>query len=79
MMPSPLESTKYGPPMPTKALTSLAPMVITFTCLVPPPAICTVCGVPLCANANWPLTWKNSDDRHRDVARDLEQVALGRS
>ncbi len=61
MMPSPFESTKYGPPMPTKALTSRAPMVITLTCFVAPlPATVTVCGVPLWLNENCPLRWRNS-------------------
>ena len=42
------------------------PMVITLTCLVALlPAIFTVCGVPLCANENWP-------DRCRKSATEIE-------
>ena len=71
IVPSWLESTKYGPPTPTKALTSEAPMVITLTCLVTVPpvglplAMRTVCGVPLWLKANWP-------DRCRKSATDSE-------
>src|SRR2546425_7940475 len=60
MRPSWLLSTQYGPPMPTNALTSLAPILRMLTRVVPvTPASVASSSAPF-SNAKKPLTWTNS-------------------
>ncbi len=55
--PSPLLS---GSPVPTKALTLLAPTVSTLTVLLVPLLRYTVCGAALFRNSKEPLTYTKS-------------------
>ena len=60
-MPSPVESTKYGPPMPTNALTLPAPIFSAVRSAVPPvPVSGTSCSVAPFSNATPPEMCTNS-------------------
>ncbi len=63
MRPSPLESSRYGPPTPTKACTCDAPMVkpsASTGTLMPPTVLADRVRRPPFSNANAPLTCTKS-------------------
>src|SRR3990167_7280600 len=58
--PSPFSSTQYGPPMPTNALTLLAPILSRLTRVVPGTPTSVASSSQPFSKAKAPLTWTNS-------------------